>query len=635
MSTLPSVPNVPGAPAVPGVPPGAPGAPAGPTTVIAGVNDTLCGIAANNGFVDCTPLRALPANAAFLNRALQPGDVVTVPARTEGVEPGQTEAIHTFQRAGTPIAAIRFVHGSPNLPYDKDPTLRELNVSNYQTDLAGNNRTAPFVNAAHRRFDANAHADQDTFKVEIKDLKTKKNDLDVRIEARRPTYNALNQLTGITDFPGDANDPNSERGKRGLKTQASKQGSTKTCFRTGYLRLVVDSVDKAVRPDQTILTTDMEQQGDEQVEILDQTIRAEYELDTCPAAAGQSKCKVAVEIDLCDLARQQRVKLAVHILRAARGGAGVVTVDQARQGLRRFLRGVYAQAHLGLAFVGPELRLVEPVANLIAIADGQGRRSQGGQAIAVQVTIDGGAPINAAIVTQPNVLPVTTANDLAAALTAVLPAGTRVVATQNKPLIGQAIGSADVVVGDPLTQDVQVTVTTSNDARHPVTVGRVFAQLTTEFANPDSHVGTIHERAVFKNYDTGTDRIDLFIVNQFPAGSNTLGEAFTPNQNSAATRRPGDLAINTTFVLARTLTSDQNEFTTTPHELGHILMDANHANDSKELMDPTVPAPIPFNGPKRISDTSSTGGAIAFDNGTVGNPVRLLRTRNPGLLTGW
>jgi hypothetical protein len=618
---------------VPGVP-GVPAAAAGPTTVIAGVNDTLCGIAAANGFVDCTPLRALPANAAFTTRALQAGDVVTVPARTEGLEPGQTEATHTFQRAGEPVAAIRFIHGSPNLPYDKDPTLRELNVSNYQTDLAGNNRTSPFVNAAVRKFDAAAHADQDTFKVEIKDLKTKKTDLDVRIEARRPTYNALNQLIGITDFPGDPNDATSERAKRGLKTQASKQGSTKTCFRSGYLRLVVDPVDKAVRPDQTILTTDMVQQGDEVVEILDQRIRAEYELDTCPAPAGQTKCKVSAEIDLCDLARQQRVKLTVHVCRAARDGAGVITVDQARQGLGRFLRGVYAQAHLGFRLIDPQIRLIQPVANLIAIADGQGRRSQGGQAIAVQVTIDG-ATFNAAIVTQPNVLPVTTANDLATALRAALPAGTRVVPTQNKAVAGQAIGSADVLVGDPLTQDVQVTVTTSNDARHPVTVGRVNAQLTTEFVNADMHVGTLHERALVKNYDTGSDRIDLFIISQFPAGSNTLGEAFIPFQNKTANLQTGQIMLNSAVVLDRSLTSDQNEFTVTPHELSHILLDANHANDSKELMDATVPAPIPFNGPKRISDTSSTGGAITYDNGTSGNPVRLMRTRNPGLLTGW
>ncbi|MBI5865761.1 MAG: hypothetical protein HZB38_14880 [Planctomycetes bacterium] len=615
--------------------PAAPAAPAGPTTVIARLNDTLCGIAVENGFADCTPLRGVAANAPLLNRALQPGDVVTLPAKTEGLEAGQTEATHTFQRPNDPIAAIRFVHGTPNQPYEKDPTLIELNVSNYQTDLAGANRKKAFVNVNHRKFDADAHADVDTFKVEVRDQRTQKTDLDVRIEARRPTYDANEVFTGVMqDFPGDINDANSERGKRSLKTQVSKQAKSKNCFRSGYLRLVVDKVDKAARPDQTILTTDMVEGGDELVEILDQTIRAEYELDTCPAPAGQSKCRVATEIQLCDLGKQRKAKLTVHILRSARGGAGVVTIDQARKGLRRFLRGVYAQAHMSLKFIDPKLRLVEPVANLIAIADANGRRSQGNQQIAVQVTIDG-AVFNASINTQANVLPITTANDLAAALRAVLPAGTRVVASENKPLIGQAIGSADVVVGDPLTQDVQATITTSNDARHPATVGRVAAQLTTEFGGNDSHVGTIHERAVFKNYDTGADRIDLYVIDLFPAGSNTLGEAFIPNQNSAASRRPAALAANTCFVLDHTLLSDQAEYTVTPHELGHILLDANHSSASNDLMFATVGAPIPMTGTKRITDTGGAGTGISFDNGVFGNPVRMLRSRNAGCVDGW
>lgn len=629
MSQLPSIPTVPAVPA-------APAAPAAPTSVIARANDTLCGIAAANGFVDCTPLRALPANAPFTTRPLRPGDVVTVPARTEGLEPGQTEATHTFQRAGEPVAAIRFVHGSANLPYEKDTTLRELNVSNYRTDLAGANRTSPFVNAAHRKFDAAAHADEDTFKVEIKDLKTQKTDLDVRIEARQPTYNAAEQLIGISDFPGDPNDATSERAKRGLKTQASKQGSTKTCFRTGYLRLVVDNIDKTARPDQTILTTDMVREGDEIVEILDQRIRAEYELDTCPAAAPQSKCKVATEVDLCDLARQLRVRVAVHILRAARDGAGIVSIDDVRKGMRRFLRGIYAQAHMGFRFVDPVIRLVQPVANLIAIADGNGRNAQGNQTIAVQVSIDG-TTFDAQITTRAGVPPIATANDLAAALRLVLPAGTRVDASLNPPIRNQVIGSADVLVGDPLTQDVQITITTSDDTRHVATVGRVAASLPTEFDGNDMHVGTIHERAVVKNYDSGLNRVDLFVISSFPPGSNSVGEAFIPGSHRPATQRPFDVMNNSTLCLANTVISDLADFTTVPHEIGHILMDANHANPGSELMFATGTTPIGLTGSKRITDTTTTGGVVAFDDGVSGNPARLMRTRNraTGLLEAW
>ncbi|RMF79498.1 MAG: hypothetical protein D6744_09090, partial [Planctomycetota bacterium] len=258
-------------------------------TVVAREGDTLCFIAVEHGFADCQPLRDHPPNAAIANRQLRPGDVVHIPQRRERREEGQTEAEHEFVRRGAPFAQIRFVHGSRTRPYADDPTLRELNISNYVTDQAGTDGlgNVAWVDHNHRTFDANAHADEDTFKVEVLDTRTRSNELDVTIEARRPTY-TRGRLTGHTDFPGDPNDPNSERGKRRLATRVGRMnnadGSATNRFRSCYLRLVADEIDRAARPQQTLLVTDMVAGGDAEVEILDQNIRAEYVLEGCPAA---------------------------------------------------------------------------------------------------------------------------------------------------------------------------------------------------------------------------------------------------------------------------------------------------------------------------------------------------------------
>src|ERR1039458_3581199 len=42
----------------------------------------------------------------------------------------------------------------------------------------------------------------------------------------------------------------------------------------------------------------------------------------------------------------------------------------------------------------------------------------------------------------------------------------------NPPLVGQAIGSADVLVGDPLTQNISLSVLASGDIAHPAAIGR-------------------------------------------------------------------------------------------------------------------------------------------------------------------
>ncbi len=609
-------------------------------SVVATADDTFCGIAVREGFPNCARLRAEPANAAIAGRQLQKGDVVTIPELEEGQEAGATEQLHEFQRDGLPPATVRFVHGTPNLAFEDDPTLRELNVSNYRPDRAGANRTANFVNDAHRTFDADAHADVDTFKLEVHDLHAKANTVNVEMEMRRPVYDAAGKLTGHTDFPGTHGDAATERGRRGLDAVAEKMGGTQR-FRTCYLRLSVDAEDKAVRPTQSLLASHMidAAPADEAVEILDQAVVGSYRIEGCPAAPDDAKCRAKAEIQLCDQAKQRRVKARVHVLRTSRTGAGVITVDTARKECLRNVRELYAQAHMSLKLVSPP-RLVPPPSNLFALADGNGRNSLGGSKIKVRVRVDAGIDKEVEIDTDAG-RPIVNANKLAAAIRTAVGPTVRVTASENPAVTGQAIGSADVLVGHPVTQDVRLNVITDGDARHPISVGRTAtAQLASEFGGNDSHVGTIHERVLVKNFDTGSDRIDLIVVSSFPPGSGTLGEAFTPNNHQPAAQRPIATMINSAIVLQRPFANRNTFHTTVPHEMGHILMDANHSTEatSTELM--TNGSPVGTNernpnGPKRISDPDAATNNVPFDDGQRGNPVTFIRTKNPTLLEAW
>jgi hypothetical protein len=250
----------------------------------------------------------------------------------------------------------------------------------------------------------------------------------------------------------------------------------------------------------------------------------------------------------------------------------------------------------------------------------------------VRVQIDATFDQNINITTVAGEQPAQTAVRLADAIRAALsnaapPVVANVTPTTNPPLVGQAIGSADVLVGDPLTQTVRLNVLTSNDIGHPVLVGRIVSTTIPDFGGADAHVGTIQERVLVKNYDTGTDRVDLFVVGALVTA---LGEAFTPNLTAAVTGQPIKELINSALVFAATVSSANNFHTTIPHELGHVLMDEGHSVPVNEMM--TAGSPVGanervVNGPKRISDR-----VIDVGGGKNLNPVNLLRNINPTVI---
>jgi len=591
-----------------------------PTVVTARNGDTLCGLAIDAGFVDCGPVRAEGANSGLLARALKAGDLVTIPDIALKDVSKATEKRHRFIKKNAPAVSIRFVHGSPDKKYFDDFTLTVLNVSNFVTNKGGNDGTKTFPNGFG--FNPNGHADEDAFKVEVADPAAG-GSVKVLLEALKP--DGLNPdgtpkfspITGVADAAQRKIDA----------LECKKVSSGHVGYRSRYMRLVVDADDFNAAPGQTLLTTDLVDAGQENIEILDQRVRATYVIERCPGTGGR-KCQVTAELDVGE--NEQRVRVAVHILRDPVTNVPVATIDQARKRSLAFVRQLYAQANMTIRILS--LREVNAPANMIAIANGNGQVATGGQTIRVRVRIDATFDQTISITTVAGDQPSQTATKLADAIRGALskvapPVVANVTPSTNPPLVGQAIGSADVLVGDPLTQTVRLTVVTSNDVGHPAQIGRIASTTINDFGGADAHVGTIEERVLIKNYDTGADRVDLYIVG---ALAGALGEAFTPRLTAAATGQPISEVVNSALVFANTVVAANDHHTTIPHELGHLLMDAVHTPVVTEMM--TAGSPVGanervVNGPKRISDR-----VINVGGGRNANPVTLLRTANPGII---
>lgn len=645
-------------------------------TVIAQEGDTLCGIAVQEGFRDCAKLRAEPANAAITNRQLQPGDVVTIPSREEGIESGETEEVHEFERVGVPIASIRFVHGSPTLDFKDDVELEALHVSNYITNQAGAQAdgTRPWVNETTRQFDADAHADEDTFKVEIADRRTTETDLTLDIEALRPRYDPADargrRVTGHESF-----DAAHRPARSLLGITASRQASSDR-FRTCYLRLVSDEVDKqgllpsaaagtapdaGARPLQTILTTDMvddaialaaqadaaeaagnaeqaaglREQATEtrKVQILDQQIRATYSLDGCPGTPGVP-CQVRVTRPIGE--DRRRLRVTVHIVRRTRGGVAPVQNADAERRIDRWMRRLYSSAS-----VGPRrilVRTVDPVANLIAISDNTGDAARG--------TGDMGFRINAP--GQPSQVigphranngdaPIVTAQALAAL---VQPPYTAV-PTRNPATFNRLPGrrSADIVILGPGGNDVTIDNVINNDGRQLLTVANVFSLNPANAGTLQSWngnnflVGSIEQRALLKNYDTGADVIDLFVVDRL--SSTNLGEAMMSGHRVDPARRAIDPVKFSAFVIANTANGTDGNPTTISHECGHVLMELVHAsgagNATQMMTGQAIADTVGVGAPKRIRDKR-----MRFDSPAVSvNQVDRIRAEGGPLLEPW
>jgi hypothetical protein len=578
--------------------------------------DTLCTIAINNGFDNCLKLRDIDANSAFKSGVLKAGDVVTVPDLNPSENDRPTDNQHKFQIKNRQVG-IRFVHGSASLPFDQDLTLTELNISNFTTNLAGVTEGAKLPDASQAHFDANADVDSDAFKVEVIETRPPGATLEVIIEPLLPTYDAGDTLNGHKDFDGDPKDQGTVRGFRSLIGKALKMEGKR--FRTGYLRLVVDSLDTAARTQQTVLVTDNVSNGDRKAEILDQDIRATYILKDCPIGDDKTKCRAMATVPI---GRGRVVKLALQVLRATPTGVvetvqggpgddGVVKLKDIQTRVDTFCRRHWAQDVIQFKTVLAQT--VDLPSNMLTVSDNLGApaaghafnsTTQGQVSFSVSVQRFGkGTDINtqavSPVLVNAGATPEATANDIVTAINGVDGLTARVSVNPAEVRTGSGasqLGSADILITD--SQNGRVTIPNISgadvqDQDQTVSVSNLSLIFAVRNDLANYHVGSQHERNLFKMLDTGDDRLDIFVVSSFDSRPTLVGFTVTAQTDLDASRRPMSGMFNS--IVMRTDASDSTDGFpyALPHEIGHALLDcAQHADGSRQLMFPTT---APFN----------------------------------------
>lgn len=597
-------------------------------TVKARVGDSLCNIAYLNGFGDCKPLREEPANAFIVNRAsdpgqVLPGDVVTIPDFVIHNEPGATDQTHKFEKRGD-MAILRFVHGSATTTVENDRTLTFLNVSNYITNRAGTgDGNAPFPNDSVRNFNANADKDADVFKVEVLDIK-ETGDLNVELEVLKPKYSAAGKVTNHERFPAAI------RALRLLTAKASKQGTTKR-FRTCYMRLVVDDKDKAAAPKQTLLASDMFDPADattKQVEILDQQVKAFYTIKSCPM---NPKCKSTVILPIGN--DRKRIRLAVHVLKRGVGGANIVPLADAEKRIWTWFRRVYAQADIAPK-LAQAVRAVDPPENLVSISDGSGNAAAGGGIIKFRINAAGKTSQVISIPTTTTATPLTTATALAAKITAPFSGAV----SENPAIFGATLKSADIVITETGKTRVTIDQESTTDAQQTILVGRVRKNTTTNLLTLQSWDGTnwlagsIQQRTVLKNHDSGDDRVDIFVVDTLSAGNG--GEAMMSGHRVDPARRAKTKVKWSAFIIASMMDGTNNDPFACPHEVGHVTGEVVHTDnvENNQLMNGGyLGSPNAVGLRKRIRDGTAS---YTLPVGNF-NLVERLRTEGGPLLENW
>lgn len=698
------------------------------THTVKKLGETFCSVAVHHKFANCKQLRAEPDNIKTFDTdrdthekwVLKVGDEVVIPKAVPKGEEAAPEKVNKYVRNGLPLAEIRFIRDIAEKPTDdayRGRPKTTLDISNYVTDKAGADETATLVDHTHHEFNADADKDEDTYKVEVIDPRTKEDALDVHIEALKPKYQGtgmpyvvktgdwlskiakahglkrwqdiynhrLNRdfkrthrdpdlifpgdhlfipkkVTGHEPFPGTAKTATTagsgERGKRSLPLKVKRVDDTRY-FRSCYVRLVVDDVDKAARDKQALLTTDMFDL-DSKVEILDQNVWAEYVLDKCPAT--DHKCRAVRD---AAINRGKEADLCIRVLRAVANGKvgqeggdgndGIVSLEDVRRRIQIYCRRHWAQAHVRYNIV--RLETVDLPSDMLTVGDETGNRSTGHKSGSVDpgkigFTInvrrftrgsDATHPIAAFDVPRGKT-PQQTAELIRTKVNRINHLSAKV--SVNPPEVGNDRGSADVLITDDQGGRITITGATGvgdqdSDQRFSVVH---MTSLTVEKRNTlaNYHVGHPEERNLFKSYDTGDKVIDLYVVDEIPPD---VGGFTVPEQAHLDANRQLMVGMKNSFLIIDGMAdgSDDDPFAI-PHEIGHILLDnAVHALRRQELMDGNyLGASTTEDDPKRISHRDPAAdnwqkiiqnpdGTLAVTLGEV-NPVKRIGQASADLL---
>ncbi len=551
--------------------------------------------------------------------------------------------------------SICFVHGSPDKHYLDDTHLSFLLVSKFQVDKGGPAGAAAFPDAFE--FHAEADADIATFKVQVVDPAAG-GTVNVTIEALKPVYKAGGSIDHHELFTG------AEYAKRKLDVQCAKVQSG-VAYRSKYLRLVVDEADKdgtvgpvpagtfppgagSPKPAQTLLVTDMVEQGEPDVEILDQKVRATYEIPRCP---GSPKCKATVELPVGN--DKKRLRMFVHVMRRAPGGAPVVTVANARRRVLMWFRRVLAQSSMAPKLLDVQER--DPVENMIAVSDaGSGNPTPGanaGGSSASGIDVLGnpsrlGFRLNTAGETPQTVGPITPGDSVtgigftplqaANALANQVAAPYTAVAAGNPRRFNDTQGSADILITRSDGKFVTIDQLCNTDTAQTLTVASInpLPAPQQSWDGQNFLVGTLHQRIMCRNYDTGDDRVDVFVVDSTSDGNR--GEAMMSGHsvNADATTHGVDAIKFSIFCIQTTMDGTDADPLVLCHETGHVTGELGHAvGVPSELMSAAVSGNNAPGASKRLTDR---GVQYNITAGTF--PVnQRLRTEggNAGIVVPW
>lgn len=588
--------------------------------ITAEADDTFCSLAVDAGFVNCAPVRDHDANAAIKDKELETGDLVYIPELVEKHDSAVTEKTHIYVRKAGPLAAIRFVHGSQAAAVADDVSLAHLEISNYRTDRAGPSGLDAFPGPNAFQFNAAADADPDVFKIEVTETKTDKAELDVTLQAIHPVYLAPGVLIGHDLNWSSA----AELARRRLAIKVHRvTPKPDQRFRSAYLRLVVDERDHAAPLDrQTLLVTD-DQPNDEDVEILDQEVQATYLIESCARAGIPGQCRVTAQLPVGR--DEQRIRLCVGIIRRNVGdatGYHGVTEPNIRHRLFRWFRRVYAQANMAPTLVDPGIRFLDPPErNLLTVSNITGNRATGLAAGPSRMTCTIATDRAGVVAKVVNV-------DIPSAATAATGLTTIEVANllkaqiddadfeartfENAPVMGRlaARHSADILVKDK--SGGRVTITAVNSTDRTATLRLAIANLANlnDFDNATFVCGTMDERQIMRNFDSGDDRLDCYVVGGLRSGAR--GESFLAAYDLDPDYRTVTYQADTPVPFSCIMGADSpngpvmdggdNLPYTFPHEACHTLLDTNHSLQRTELLASGTSTSPSLRGTKRLCD---------------------------------
>ncbi|MBX3394920.1 MAG: hypothetical protein KF841_06095 [Phycisphaerae bacterium] len=547
--------------------------------------DTLCSIAVDNGFKNCTKFRA--HNTHLASRQVKAGDQVNIPELTEKQEPGQTEMRHRFQRLGRKKRIFIIQDNNRAKPEQALSDIqRELAVSNYVPTRQGTGfTTADWRSERFFGHSTAASADPDHFKVQVFDPMAAargENEVKITLQSQRPVLDADLKITQWNDM--------TEAGTKLVDVICRQVEADSPWYRSHYLRLVVDTQDQtAKRPHGRTTPTadggrDVSKQtlvvqhvtADNRIEVLDLRVMAHQPEPACEHADPAGHC---VTFSLADVGKNEKV-IRVNLVRV--GGAATSGIDDARMNKMIFenMRLTLAQANIGVQLVGGAIRDVPEPKNMIVVSDYHAAKSSGGGTMEVKVRLASG-DVTATISTDKKKKPVETGNKLATALRAV---GVKCRVSPNKPISssGDDFGSCDILCFNPDDSLATVLSATSTDTDQKLSHSGGFdtmsvkdnvAQYTDPStpAGPAQIVGSIDFRAVCKNFNEGGNHLGVLVVGGFTRLP-LLGKAMLPYRGIAERIRPLTECSMCVFVDA----GGVDARTVLTHEAGHVLLDAFH-----------------------------------------------------------